>query len=492
MRCSRLGAIALFLAAPAALNTAQSGAALGQTTKPALEWAPCGDVPDTECAGLEVPVDYAKPYGAKFTLRLGRAPAVDPAKRKGVLLLLPGGPGPGIAEMMGGDERKVQHVADFQQQYDVVTWDPRGIGKSSPIRCDPKAAPKVEMPLNHKPTQAEFDAVARANAAFIQSCADASGELFWYLSAKYTAQDIERMRQALSPNDGLLAYGGSYGSAYGAAYLEAYPQHVKALILDGIVDHTVDFPTFIARNVMGVQDAFERMEQWCTQDTKCALHGKDLGAVFDAAIAREPKMRTLVPQMLAGAEDPHFGWPMVTQMLAEVSSGGESKMLKEIAKALDLSTNDDPALRLGKDALMRGVFCSDYGPQRDYAKLAATGDMLAKAVPRFVWKFWNSSPIANASAGVGVCVGWPREAANPPHLLKVGPHRDVMVANPTHDPPTPLTNAVSVYLQIPEARLLIADVDGHQSLLLSKCAYETDARFLADPKSVSSVTLCGK
>ncbi len=67
-----------------------------------------------------------------------------------------------------------------------------------------------------------------------------------------------------------------------------------------------------------------------------------------------------------------------------------------------------------------------------------------------------------------------------------------MVANATHDPPTPLTNAVSVYLQIPEARLLIADVDGHQSLLLSKCAYETDARFLADPKSVSSVTLCGK
>jgi hypothetical protein len=67
-----------------------------------------------------------------------------------------------------------------------------------------------------------------------------------------------------------------------------------------------------------------------------------------------------------------------------------------------------------------------------------------------------------------------------------------MVSNATHDPATPLANAVSVYLQIPEARLLIADVDGHQSMLLSKCAYETDTRFLANPKSVSSVTLCGK
>src|SRR4029079_13005845 len=157
MHCSQLAAIALALVAPTALN----GAALGQTAntalnKPALEWSPCVDVPDTECARLEVPVDHARPDGAKIALRLARAPAVDLAKRKGVLLLLPGGPGPGIAEMMGGEERKVQHVADFQQQYDVVTWDPRVIGKSSPVRCDPMAAPKVEMPLAHKPTQAEF------------------------------------------------------------------------------------------------------------------------------------------------------------------------------------------------------------------------------------------------------------------------------------------------------------------------------------------------
>jgi hypothetical protein len=67
-----------------------------------------------------------------------------------------------------------------------------------------------------------------------------------------------------------------------------------------------------------------------------------------------------------------------------------------------------------------------------------------------------------------------------------------MVSNATHDPPTPLANALSIYLQIPEARLLIADTDGHQSLVLSECAYETAARFLANPKSVSSTTLCGK
>lgn len=481
---------ALILAAPLVLG-AGGPAARAQSAQSALKWAPCGDVPDTECTGLQVSVDYAKPDGPRITLRLGRAPALDPANRKGVLLLLPGGPGPGIVEMIGGEMRAVQHVPEFQQQYDVVTFDPRGVGKSSPVRCDPKAMPKAEMPMDHQPTQAEFYAVADANAAFIKSCADTTGELFWHLSAKDTAQDVERIRRALSPNDGIVSYAASYGSAYGAAYLEAYPKQVKALVLDAVVDHTVDYSTFLARNVMSVQDAFERFEQWCTQETKCPLHGKDLGAAFDTAMAREPKTRTLVPQLLATGDHPDLGWPALAQMLAEVGKG-ESKMLRDMTATATLSTSDDPSLRIGKDGLFRAVMCTDYGPQRDYPKLAATGDMLAKAAPRFVWKFWDSMPMVHASAGIGDCVGWPREASNPPHPLKVGPHRAVMVSNATHDPPTPLANALSVWLQIPEARLLIADVDGHQSLALSQCAYETAARFFADPKSVSSTTLCGK
>jgi pimeloyl-ACP methyl ester carboxylesterase len=488
MLCSRLASGTLVLTA---LVVVAMGTACAQTATPELTWAPCGDVPDTECADLPVPIDYAAPDGAKITLRIARAPAADAAKRKGVLLLLPGGPGVGIMEMMGGEMRAAQHVSEFQRQYDVVTFDPRGIGKSSPIKCDPAMVPTAEMPMDHTPTQAEFEAVARANAAFIKSCADASGELLWHLSAKDTAQDVERIRQALSPTDGIVSYAASYGSAYGAAYLKAYPENVKALILDGVVDHTIDFPTFSARNVMSVQDAFERFAQWCAQDAKCELHGKDLGAAFDAAIAREPTTRTLVPQLLAAGDHPELGWPALARMLAEVGRG-ESKTLKELTATASLSTVDDPWLRTGKDGLFRAVICADYGPQRDYAKLAAIAATLAKAAPRFVWKFWDSMPIAHASAGTGECAGWPREAANPPRQLKVGPHRNVMVSNPTHDPATPLANAASVWLQIPQARLLIADVDGHQSLPLSKCAYEAQARFLADPDAVSSTTLCGK
>ena len=88
-RC-RLTSVAIILAAYFVLGT---GAAFSQAAKPELTWAPCGDIPDTECAGLPVPVDYARPDDGTMTLRLARAPSVDAAKRGSVLLLLPGGPG---------------------------------------------------------------------------------------------------------------------------------------------------------------------------------------------------------------------------------------------------------------------------------------------------------------------------------------------------------------------------------------------------------------
>ena len=148
--------------------------------------------------------------------------------------------------------------------------------------------------------------MAAANAPFFKSCADATGELFWHLSAKDTVEDIERIRQALSPNDGIVAYGASYGSAYGAAYLEAYPQQVKALILDAVVDHTVDYDPFLARNVMSVQDSFERLEQWCAQETNARCTARTWALPSMRPSRASAGMRTLVPQLLAGGDDPEL------------------------------------------------------------------------------------------------------------------------------------------------------------------------------------------
>jgi pimeloyl-ACP methyl ester carboxylesterase len=262
------------LASP--LRSPAAGAQLGSA--PELRWSACRDVPDTECAGLEVPVDPTRPDGTKFTLRLGRVAATDPGRKKGVLLFIPGGPGVGISGVFG-QLRGLQHIDDFARQYDVVSFDPRGIGQSSPVRCDPDAVPPASEPIYHPPTSAEFEALVRVNAAFFQSCFTATGELMAHLSAIDTAADIERIRQALGPNDGLVAYAGSYGTVYGAAYLERYGDHIKSLVLDAVVDHSIDLATMVARNILSVADAFDRFARWCGHDITCALHGQDLGNV---------------------------------------------------------------------------------------------------------------------------------------------------------------------------------------------------------------------
>src|SRR5262249_7337493 len=87
-----------------------------------LRWSACRDVPDVECAGLEVPVDPGRPDAAQFTIRLGRVPATDPARKKGVLLFIPGGPGVGISGLFR-QFRRLQHIDDFARQYDVVSFD---------------------------------------------------------------------------------------------------------------------------------------------------------------------------------------------------------------------------------------------------------------------------------------------------------------------------------------------------------------------------------
>src|SRR5215208_1191138 len=171
-----------------------------------LNWAPCDDVLDAECAWLAVPIDPAQPDGPQLTLRLARLPALDPARSQGSLLIIPGGPGVGITAAGGtfGVLRPLFHFDEMREIYDVVTYDPRGIGQSSPVRCEPTPLPDASnAALNGVMSAAEFEELAGANATFAESCFTETGELMNHLSANDAAADIEQIRQALGQDDGL-------------------------------------------------------------------------------------------------------------------------------------------------------------------------------------------------------------------------------------------------------------------------------------------------
>ena len=417
---------------------------------------------------------------------MGLLPSTDPAHKRGSLLIIPGGPGPGIQGMLveaGPDP-------ELRRDYDLVSFDPRGIEESNPLRCDPALVPPVIAPVDRAPTRAEFDAITSANEAFFQSCINLTGDLMNHLSVDETAGDIERIRIAIGQTDGLVAYGGSLGTIYGTAYLERFGNNVKTLVIDGVVDHSVDWTTIISRNDVSVQQSFDRFVRWCAGEPACALHGQDVYAAYDAAVAAQPSIRKLATQFLAAGSDPNVGWPLIAQLLAEVSTG-DTTTLDQLTNIGSLaSTSGDPQVQAGKQAIIQGVYCGTYGAENDYDALMNAYADVARLAPRFAWKFWVATPLQLASAGTAMCAGWPNAASDPPHQLQIGPHPNVLVASATYDPPTPLVSAMSVWLQIPEAKLFIADTDGHQALLVSRCAFEYIRDFFLDPTSAQPIDLC--
>src|SRR5207248_768375 len=191
-----------------------------------------------------------------------------------------------------------------------------------------------------------------------------------------------------------------------------------------------------------------------------------------AAVAARPETLQFVGRLMNGGYEK--GWPTVARTLARAASGDYSAL----AASVPVDTNH----AAGSTGLFRGVMCADFGPQLDYEGLAADAALMAAVAPRFgAWQFWDT---------VGACVGWPAAASYPPHRLQVGAHPNVLVANTTHDPATPLVGALAVQAQIPDSHLLIVHADGHQAWAWSRCGFEAQRDFLDNPAAAPAFGVC--
>ncbi|WP_328420106.1 hypothetical protein [Streptomyces sp. NBC_00443] len=106
----------------------------GSTKQQAIDWKPCPEDATAECGTLRLPVDWARPSGEAFELAVARRKATDPARRVGVLLVNPGGPGASGVDF-AVDDAKSHFSSDIQERFDIVGFDPRGVGRSHPVMC---------------------------------------------------------------------------------------------------------------------------------------------------------------------------------------------------------------------------------------------------------------------------------------------------------------------------------------------------------------------
>lgn len=232
------------------------------------EWQDCGN--SLQCATIRVPLDYADPTAQAITLSLARRPATA-EPRLGSLFVNPGGPGAGGRGLAAGFNR------DGLEQYDIVGWDPRGTGDSTPVRCYGDAEVDAFLLLDASPDDsAERAELVKGSAAFAKSCWEHSGRLLQHISTIDTVRDLDLMR-SLVGDEKLSYYGYSYGTYIGAVYAELFPFNVGRLGLDAAVNITDSDEVIQA---MGFDLALRNFAGWCAENADC-----DLGSTTDEVLA---------------------------------------------------------------------------------------------------------------------------------------------------------------------------------------------------------------
>ncbi|GAA2911655.1 hypothetical protein GCM10020221_04250 [Streptomyces thioluteus] len=213
-----------------------------------IDWKPCaaptaaqggGKAPGAgwECASLPVPLDYAQPDGKTIDLALIRARATDEKHRIGSLVFNFGGPGgSGVATLPSF----AKSYADLRKRYDLVSFDPRGVGESAGVRClSDKELDAADRTDATPDDEAELAAAVTLNRRFAQACGKNSGPALAHVDTLSAARDMDRLRAALG-DDKLRYFGISYGTELGAVYAHLFPKNVGRAVLDAVVDPRQD------------------------------------------------------------------------------------------------------------------------------------------------------------------------------------------------------------------------------------------------------------
>ncbi|WP_323097684.1 alpha/beta hydrolase [Intrasporangium sp. YIM S08009] len=255
-----------------------------------VAWTPCDDDETFDCGSVRVPVDYRKPTGATATIALRRLPASEPARRIGSLFINPGGPGGSGLDF--ATEAPDYFGEAVRQRYDVVGFDPRGMGRSDPVDCLSDADLDVMYGADPTPdTEAERRAWQRGPAERNARCLARGGALAANMGTEAVARDLDVLRSAVG-DERLNYYGISYGTMIGAVYADFFTSRVGYMVLDSAVlpdaladpAPTQDQVDDAARSwAFDFEDMVDAFVTDCGASVTCPL-GADKGVVTDRLV----------------------------------------------------------------------------------------------------------------------------------------------------------------------------------------------------------------
>lgn len=459
-----------------------------------LSWDRCTDrlasMAGLDCATLEVPLDPAEPDGATIDLAVARAESTgDPQERIGSLVINPGGPGgSGIEFLTNASAAFPEELTD---RFDLVSFDPRGVGQSTPVRCIDDETKDEQLTGDLSPDdEAELDEALDEGAEFLAGCEANAGDLIEHMSTADVAADLDQLRAALG-DEGLTYLGYSYGTSIGAVYATLYPDNVRALVLDGSVSPGATDEEQLLAQAQGFERTLGNFVAACDADPECAI-APDARGAFDAARARlatDPievvsgdETRTLGPDQfdigVATALYDTTLWGVLAESIADLDGGGAATLLS----LLDRQTGRQPdgSYDNSSDAQAM-VSCADTEERPSEDEASAAAQRILDAAPVF------GGVTAYGTLG---CLDWP-VAANPlPEITGEG-SPTVLVIGTLGDPATPYEWSQQMSEALESAVLLTYEGDGHTAFLRGgDCIEDAVVAYLVDLEVPQAGTRC--
>jgi len=453
-----------------------STAATGFTPQP-VDWHQCDGNSDLDCASLDVPLDYADPEGQTITLALDRLPARDSSKRIGSLVVNPGGPGAsGVDFIKGG----VAFTDDVLDRFDIVGFDPRGVGGSNEVDCAKQTVDDLRAADSSPDTPSEQEQIDTAAKAVADDCKDHAGAILSHIGTDDVVRDMDTMRVALG--DEKLSYAGfSYGTLLGLRYLALFPTHARAIYLDGVVDPTQDFVGFLTGQTRAFETRLQQIFDRCPAgQSGCPPMGAE--AAYDEISAKvevEPlkasRGKVVDPTALATAAIySTYVQSFASNFYRALRDGveGDGTRLRDMA---------DSYYDEGNFASYAGVECIDSPHPEGADAYKHFADDLTAISPRFGGAIANELlPCAFWPAPVHSVVGDVVAADGPPTL----------VVGTTNDSATPYQQAVKVAKTLAHGRLVTFEGDQHTSYGISSCTAGIAGAYLVDLELPDDGTIC--
>jgi len=448
----------------------------------AVTWKPCDDVArGAECATIKAPLDWDQPDGDTIDIAMARLVAAKPDQRVGSLLLNPGGPGgSGIGFLDYFSSLAGQGVLD---SFDVIGFDPRGVGDSSAVVCFTTTQELDDFYAVDWPVTPEgFAESAEIVRPFVEACDQNTGPLLGHVDTDSSAKDMDLIRAVLGDQE-LYYVGYSYGSQLGAAYAELFPDNVGRLVLDGAVDPSLPSSEHDLAQATGFQQALGAYVDDCLGKSGCPLTGSKDAALNQihellVSIAAKPlpgdgQRELTLPLALNGLlvtmyED--SAWFMLTTALGQALKGDGIGLL--MLSDIYLDRDDTEGYTTNQMEAFVAIGCLDSRAPADLASAQAQADRLIKAAPTF-GEFWGFSE--------KLCDQWPYPQVGEPKAVTAAGAAPILVIGTTGDPATPFAWAQALADQLESGVLLTYEGHGHTAYGRSNsCVNEVVDAYLVD------------